>query len=92
MVTSEALRAFRGTTILGYEIIRSSHGFLPQLLIEVSKEDVESKIAALAMYEVYRQKSYFNPDVVRASMLRNGELAELAFAEGFEVLRGVARV
>ncbi|HET9888442.1 MAG TPA: PIG-L family deacetylase [bacterium] len=91
VMTNEALRAFRGTTVLGYEILRSSNGFMPQLLVEVSSEDVASKVAALTMYEVYRDKSYFNPDVIRASMLRNGELAELPFAEGFEILRGIAR-
>jgi Uncharacterized proteins, LmbE homologs len=91
VMTSEALRAFRGTTLLGYEILRSSHGFVPELLVEVSSENVEGKISALTMYEVYRDKSYFKPDIVRASMLRNGELSELPFAEGFELLRGVAR-
>jgi LmbE family N-acetylglucosaminyl deacetylase len=91
VMTREALRAFRGTTVLGFEILRSSHGFVPQLFFPVAQEDVERKIAALSMYEVYRDKSYFNPDVIRASMLRNGELAELPLAEAFEVLRMVAR-
>ena len=90
VVTAEALRAFRGTTILGFEILRSSHGFFPQLLLEVSEEDVEMKVAALKEYATYRNTSYFQPDVVRASLLRNGDLAGKKFAEGFEVLRGVA--
>jgi len=32
VVTEEALRAFRGTTILGFDVIRSSYGFFPPLL------------------------------------------------------------
>lgn len=91
VMSAEALRAFRGTTLLGFEIMRSCHGFVPQLLLEVSEEDVQAKLKALSMYEIYRDKSYFNPDVVRAGMLRHGELAELPYAEGFEILRGVAR-
>ncbi len=89
VVTAEALRAFRGTTLLGFEVLRSSHGFFPNLLLEVSASDVGAKLAALAEYATYRDKSYFNPELVRAAMMRNGELAEREYAEGFEVLRAV---
>lgn len=89
VMTAEALRAFRGTALLGFEVLRSSNGFFPNLLLEVSKSDVEAKLAALSEYATYRDKSYFNPDLVRAAMMRNGELAERTFAEGFEVLRAV---
>ena len=39
-VTQESLRAFRGTSLLGYDVIRSSYGFFPTLLIEVAEKDV----------------------------------------------------
>ena len=44
-VTEEALRAFRGTTVLGFDVIRSSYGFFPNFLVEVTEEDVEKKMA-----------------------------------------------
>jgi len=47
VVTEEALRAFRGTTVLGFDVIRSSHGFFPHFLVEVSEADVARKIEAL---------------------------------------------
>ena len=28
-LTQEAMRAFRGTTVLGYDVLRSSYGFFP---------------------------------------------------------------
>lgn len=86
-VTEECLRAFRGTTVLGFDVIRSSYGFFPNFLVEVTEEDVERKIAALAQYHTYEKKYYFDPSVTRATLIRNGALAERPFAEGFDILR-----
>ncbi len=87
VVTDEALRAFRGTTLLGFDVIRSSHGFFPNFLVEVGEADVEKKVQALAAYRTYAGKYYFRPEVTRATLVRNGALAERPFAEGFDILR-----
>lgn len=86
-VTEESLRAFRGTTVLGFDVIRSSYGFFPNFLVEVTEEDVERKIAALAQYHTYESKYYFSPEVTRATLIRQGALAERPYAEGFDILR-----
>lgn len=88
-ITEEALRAFRGTTVLGYDVLRSSYGFFPNFLVEVSEQDVESKIAALKEYKTYESKYYFDPQIQRATMIRHGALAERPYAEGFDILRVV---
>ncbi len=85
--TEESLRAFRGITVLGFDVIRSSYGFFPNLLAEVNEAHVQNKIDALAEYKTYREKYYFNPDVTRATLIRNGALCERIYAEGFETLR-----
>ena len=89
VVTMEALRAFRGTTVLGYDVLRSSYGFFPHFLVEITGEDVERKITALAEYTVYSDKYYFDPETIRATSIRHGALAEREFAEGFDILRVV---
>ena len=89
VATMEALRAFRGTTVLGFDVLRSSYGFFPHFLAEVSEHDVETKIRALAEYGTYGDKYYFSPEVVRSTLIRYGALAELPFAEGFDILRVV---
>ncbi len=86
-MTDEALRAFRGITVLGFDVVRSSHGFFPHFLVEVSEEDVNAKIKALAEYETYRDRYYFNAELTRSIMVRHGALAERPFAEGFDILR-----
>ncbi|HLA88279.1 MAG TPA: PIG-L family deacetylase [Anaerolineales bacterium] len=86
-MTDESLRAFRGITVLGYDVVRSSYGFFPHFLVEVTEEDVNKKIEALAEYETYRDRYYFNAELTRSIMVRHGALAECPFAEGFDILR-----
>lgn len=86
-MTDEALRAFRGITVLGFDVVRSSYGFFPHFLVEVTEEDVNKKIEALSKYETYRDRYYFNSDLTRSIMVRHGALAEHPFAEGFDILR-----
>jgi len=87
VVTEEALRAFRGVSLLGFDVLRSSYGFFPEFLIEVDEADVERKLKALAEYKTYAGKYYFDPEVIRATLIRHGALAERPFAEGFDILR-----
>lgn len=87
----EVLRAFRGTTVLGFDVLRSSYGFFPHFLVEVGEEDVERKLRALAEYRTYGDKYYFSPEVIRSTMVRHGALAGLPYAEGFDILRVVGR-
>ena len=91
VATQEALRAFRGTSVLGFDVLRSSYGFFPHFLVEVSKQDVELKLRALAEYKTYADKYYFDPDVMRSTMVRHGALAERPYAEGFDILRIVGQ-
>jgi len=86
-VTQESLRAFRGTSLFGYDVIRSSYGFFPTFLVEVKENDVEKKIKALAAYQTYKDKYYFDPELTRAILIRNGAIAEKKYAEGFDILR-----
>lgn len=90
-MTDESLRAFRGITVLGYDVVRSSYGFFPHFLVEVTEEDVNKKIVALSEYETYKDRYYFNSELTRSIMVRHGALAEVPFAEGFDILRIVGR-
>jgi N-acetylglucosamine malate deacetylase 1 len=90
-MTDEALRAFRGITVLGFDVVRSSYGFFPSFLVEVSEEDVNKKIEALSEYETYKDRYYFNSELTRSIMVRHGALAECPFAEGFDILRIVGK-
>lgn len=87
--TEETLRAFRGTTVLGFDVLRSSYGFFPNFLVEVFEPDVQKKLAALAEYKTYNNVYYFTPEILRSTLVRHGALVERPFAEGFDILRVV---
>lgn len=91
VATEEALRAYRGTSVLGFDVVRSSYGFFPHFLVEVNAKDVDKKIEALAQYNTYSDKYYFDPALLRATMVRHGALAERTYAEGFDILRIVGK-
>ena len=88
-MTEEALRAFRGTTLLGFDVVRSSYGFFPHFLVEVEEAEVDAKLEALAQYQTYADKYYFERDLLRATMIRHGALAERRFPK-VRFLRGRA--
>ncbi|MHC1773484.1 MAG: PIG-L deacetylase family protein [Flexilinea sp.] len=89
-VTEEALRAFRGRTVLGFDVIRSSYGFFPSFLVAVDEEEANLKVKALQQYKTYASKYYFDPEVTRATLIRNGAICERKYAEGYDILRIVA--
>ena len=91
LLPKKALRAYRGLTLLGFDVVRSSYNFFPHFLAEVSEEDVEVKIEALSQYKTYHDKYYFDPTLLRATMVRHGTLAERDYAEGFDILRIVGK-
>lgn len=86
-VTQEALRAFRGTSVFGYDVIRSSQGFFPTFLVEVTGSDLDQKVNSLAAYKTYADKYYFAPELTKSILIRNGALCERKYAEGFDILR-----
>jgi LmbE family N-acetylglucosaminyl deacetylase len=88
-LTQEAIRAFRGTTVLGYDVLRSSYGFFPDFLVEVRGQAVDTKLQALSQYKTYADKYYFNAEILRATAIRHGALAERPLAEGFDIIRMV---
>jgi LmbE family N-acetylglucosaminyl deacetylase len=89
-ITEESLRAFRGITVLGFDVIRSSYGFFPHFLVSVTEKDVQRKIEALAQYKTYADKYYFSADLTRSILVRNGAFADSQYAEGFDILRIVS--
>ena len=87
-VTQEALRAFRGTSVFGYDVIRSSQGFFPAFLGGDHRiRSQHRKMNCLAAYKTYADKYYFAPELTKAILIRNGALCERKYAEGFDILR-----
>lgn len=88
-IAQEALRAFKTTTILGYELIWNNLSFNTTSFVALNKEHLDKKEAALQEYHSQGQRHYMNKDFVYSLAKLRGVQAGLEFAECFEVIRWI---
>jgi N-acetylglucosamine malate deacetylase 1 len=90
VVAAEGLRAFKRTTVLGYEIPWNNFDFSYQAYVALEERHVERKIAALGRYESQQHRRYINPEYIRNVARTHGVNVNRDFAEVFQVYRIVA--
>ena len=89
-IAEEGLRAFKRTTILGYEIPWNNYDFKYQAYIALEKQHLERKVAALAKYESQQHRRYSNEEYIWNVARTHGINVNREWAEVFEVYRVVA--
>lgn len=90
VVAAEGLRAFKRTTVLGYEIPWNNFNFDYQAYFALEKEHVERKVRALAKYESQQHRRYSDPEYIWNVARTHGINVNREYAEVFEVYRVVA--
>jgi LmbE family N-acetylglucosaminyl deacetylase len=90
VVAAEGLRAFKRTTILGYEIPWNNYDFAYQAYISLERRHLELKTAALAKYASQQHRRYSDPEYIWNIAQTHGINVNRDFAEVFEVYRVVA--
>ena len=90
VVAAEGLRAFKRTTVLGYEIPWNNFNFDNQAYVALEERHVERKVAALARYASQQHRNYANPDYIWNLARTRGINVHREYAEAFEVYRVVA--
>jgi N-acetylglucosamine malate deacetylase 1 len=90
VIAAEGLRAFKRTTILGYEIPWNNFNFDYQAYVALEKEHVERKVRALARYESQQHRRYSDPEYIWNVARTHGINVNREYAEVFEVYRVVA--
>jgi LmbE family N-acetylglucosaminyl deacetylase len=90
VVATEGLRAFKRTTILGYEIPWNNFDFAYQAYVALEARHVERKIAALARYASQQHRRYADPEYIRNLARLHGANVNREYAEVFQVYRVVA--
>lgn len=88
VVHAESVRAFRGTTMLGYELPWNQRVSHNDLFVEVQPDDVATKIAMLGQYssQVTLKRSYMDPDYVNSATTFRGYQGQLPLAEMYETI------
>lgn len=89
VISREGFRAFKRSTILGYEIPWNNRHIDLTFFNGVSDSHVQAKVDAIAAYksQVFRAPNY--EDMVRSLAIQRGSQAGLPYAEAFEVIRWV---
>jgi LmbE family N-acetylglucosaminyl deacetylase len=90
-VSIEGIRAFKNTTILGYEIPWNNIEFEAEAFIILSDENVDRKLRALDAYDSQKDRSYANEEFIRSLARTRGVQIGSRYAEAFKVIRWVIR-
>ena len=89
-IAQEGLRAFKRTTVLGYEIPWNNFDFSYQAYFELQRVHVERKVAALEKYASQQHRRYANADYVWSVARTHGINVNREYAEVFQVYRVVS--
>jgi len=88
-VTIEAMRAFKTTTILAYELPWNNITFHTQAFVKLDRRHIEKKVAALKCYESQKHRPYASPEFIFSLAVTRGTQIGAQYAESFEVIRWV---
>ena len=86
-VSQEGMRAFKNTTILGYELPWNNINFQTQSFIRLKQQHIEQKIHALEAYNSQKMRQYSSRDFIMSLAKTRGTQVGVEFAESFEVIR-----
>ncbi len=87
VVHNEALRAFKNSSILGYELPWNQNRFYSTLFIKFSAADLDRKIKALTAYRSQSHRNYMQEDFIRSLARVRGVQCNSEYAEAFEVYK-----
>lgn len=88
-VAQEGLRAFKDTSILGYELLWNNLSFDTTCFIKLKESHVMSKYRALKEYKSQAGRDYMTKEFVFAHAKTRGVQARSKYAEAFEVIRWI---
>jgi LmbE family N-acetylglucosaminyl deacetylase len=91
VVMQEGFRAFKKTTMLGYEIPWNNLTFNTNAFIFLEKRHVDLKINALACYISQLGRNYVTEEFIRSLATTRGAQIGTKYAESFEVIRWTIR-
>ena len=88
-IAQEGLRAFKNTTILGYELIWNNLSFDTTCFVKLNREHVDAKCRALKKYTSQADRDYMSEEFVFSLAKTRGVQIGSEYAESFEVIRWV---
>ncbi|EPI3548280.1 MULTISPECIES: PIG-L deacetylase family protein [Vibrio] len=87
VISQESIRAFKNTTILGYELAWNMMSNSNQLFVDVSESHLEAKFSALSKYQSQGFRGYLTREFVFSLAKSKGIQVGKEYSESFEVIR-----
>lgn len=87
VIHNEALRAFKNSSVLGYELPWNQSHFSATLFIKISVAAIDKKIIAIKAYQSQSHRNYMQEDFIRSLAKVRGVQSNTDFAEAFEVYK-----
>lgn len=88
-IANEGLRAFKNTTILGYELIWNNLTFSSTSFVKLDRSHIEKKSRALTAYKSQGNRDYMSKEFIFSLAKARGIQINANYAESFEVVRWV---
>lgn len=88
VIHQESIRAFRGSTLLGYETPWNQQQNIINLFIQVTPHDVANKVRMLEAYESQKElgRAYMDKTFVESAATFRGYQGRLPLAEAYEII------
>ncbi len=83
----EAVRAFKNSSIYGYELPWNNFSFQNNGYINLSEQNVEDKLNAVNCYQSQKHRAYMQPDYLRSLAMVRGSQIGTKYAETYEIIR-----
>lgn len=87
VISNEGLRAFKSTSILGYEMPWNNVSFNTRSFNILEERHIQKKIEALKEYHSQSYRNYLNEDFIKSLAITRGVQIGEKYAEAFEVIR-----
>lgn len=88
-IAQEGFRAFKRTSMLGYEVPWNNLDFRTSCFVELTASQLEVKIQAVSKYESQRHRDYASAEYIRSLAHMRGTQIGGHYCEAFEVIRWV---
>jgi LmbE family N-acetylglucosaminyl deacetylase len=90
-ISQEGFRAFKKTSIIGYEMPYNNLTFSTNLFVVLEEAHVNRKIEALKCYKSQASRIYATPDFITSLATVRGTQIGVKYAEAFEIIRWVLK-
>ena len=92
VIVQEGFRAFKDTTMMGYEMPRNNLSFATNAFVALSERELQMKVKAIECYQSQAKKHTPSPREFYKILARlRGAQVGLEYAEVFEAIRWVMK-